>query len=250
MIEKTDIRLEHLTIGYPGKGSDRHVVARDINKRIDGGHIVCLTGRNGTGKSTLLRTIAGFQPPLEGGVWIGSDDITEMSVRSMARMVSVVLTTRLDIHNTTVEALVALGRAPYTGFWGRLSTADREKVDRAMRLTGIEDMARCNIHSLSDGQMQRVMVAKALAQETPVILMDEPTAFLDYPGKSTMMALLASLAHDEGKTILISTHDIDTALTYADRLWIMQENGIVDGTPKTLSAEDIIEQYKKGESFF
>ncbi|MGM9705462.1 MAG: ABC transporter ATP-binding protein [Prevotella sp.] len=244
-MEKTDIRLEHLTIGYNGRRKDMRIVARDLDRQVEGGRIICLIGRNGTGKSTLLRTIAGFQPPLEGRIIIGGCDISTASARRMARLVGVVLTTRPDIHNTTVEALVALGRAPYTGFWGSLSEADREIVDRSLRLTGITDIARRNIRSLSDGQMQRVMVAKTLAQQTPVILLDEPTAFLDYPGKNAMMGLLASLAHDEGKTILLSTHDLDAALVHADRIWMMQEDGITDGTPVELCGNGVIGRYKK-----
>ncbi len=207
------------------------------------GTLTCLIGRNGSGKSTLLRTIARLQPRLAGSILIGTDDIQSMPRDVFARRLSIVLTKRPDAENLTVGELVALGRAPYTGFWGRLSNTDRQAVDRALRLTGIAGMTSRHISSLSDGECQKAMIAKSLAQDTPVILLDEPSAFLDYPGKVELVRLLARLAHDEGKTILLSTHDLDTALATADRLWLMHDGLIEEGTTRELAANGMLEKY-------
>ncbi len=151
-------------------------------------------------------------------------------------MIGVVLTERLHLNNMTVEELVGLGRSPYTGFWGRLSGEDRRIVNRSMELVRVEGMRGRMVSTLSDGERQKVMIAKALAQETPVIFLDEPTAFLDYPSKVEIMQLLLSLAHGEGKTVFLSTHDLELSLQIADRIWLVDKSkGVVTGTPEDLS---------------
>jgi iron complex transport system ATP-binding protein len=211
------LRLQQVSIGYRGK-----VVASDLNGSIRAGQLTCLVGRNGLGKSTLLRTLAGFQPPLQGEVaWrIGEQwvDIKAITKPELARLVSVVLTEKPDVQQMTVAEVVGLGRMPYTGFFGTLTAADRQVADGALALVGIDDFAQRMIETLSDGERQKVMIAKALAQETPVILLDEPTAFLDYPSKVDMMKLLRRLAAETNKAILLSTHDLQLALQLADRL--------------------------------
>ena len=218
-------------------------VASDLNATALPGTLTCLIGHNGTGKSTLLRTIARLQPSIDGRVLIGGNDISTLKPTRLSRMLSIVLTSRPDVRNMTVEELVALGRAPYTGFWGRLSADDRRIVRHSIESVGITAMAERRVCTLSDGEMQKVMIAKSLAQQTPVILLDEPTAFLDFPGKIDLMLLLQRLAHEERKTILLSTHDLETALQTADRLWLLANGALHDGTPHELADRGFIDEY-------
>ena len=218
-------------------------VASDLNATALPGTLTCLIGHNGTGKSTLLRTIARLQPSIDGRVLIGDNDISTLKPTHLSRMLSIVLTSRPDVRNMTVEELVALGRAPYTGFWGRLSADDRRIVRHSIESVSITAMAERRVCTLSDGEMQKVMIAKSLAQQTPVILLDEPTAFLDFPGKIDLMLLLQRLAHEERKTILLSTHDLETALQTADRLWLLADGALHDGTPHELADQGFIDDY-------
>ena len=243
MINSDSLSLNHVCIGYAARHNKVHTVGADLSATAAAGWLTCLIGRNGSGKSTLLRTIARLQQPLNGDILIGTDNIQSMRREELARRLSIVLTQRPDTDNMTVGELVALGRSPYTGFWGRLTDCDRQVVDRALALVGISHMAARRVSSLSDGECQKTMVAKSLAQDTPVILLDEPSAFLDYPGKTELMRLLARLAHDEGKTILLSTHDLDTALTLADHLWLMHDGQIDEGTPHELACNGMLEKH-------
>lgn len=217
----TAIMTNRLTVGYRG-----HRVVEDISLSLPCGRLVCLLGPNGAGKSTLLRTLCGFQPPIEGTVTISGSDITTMSAAEVARLVSVVLTDRPLTPSLTAAEMVGMGRAPYTGFWGRLGDDDRRLVSEAMTTVGIAPLATRRMGQLSDGERQKVMIAKALAQHTPVIVLDEPTAFLDYPSKVAVMKTLARLAHDEGKTILMSTHDLELAAQLGDELMEIENKHI------------------------
>lgn len=217
----TAITTNRLTVGYRG-----HRVVEDISLSLPCGRLVCLLGPNGAGKSTLLRTLCGFQPPIAGTVTISGNDITTMSAAEVARLVSVVLTDRPLTPSLTAREMVGMGRAPYTGFWGRLSDDDRRLVSEAMQTVGIVPLATRRMGRLSDGERQKVMIAKALAQHTPVIVLDEPTAFLDYPSKVAVMKTLARLAHDEGKTILMSTHDLELAAQLGDELMEIENKHI------------------------
>lgn len=217
----TAITTNRLTVGYRG-----HRVVEDINLSLPCGRLVCLLGPNGAGKSTLLRTLCGFQPPIAGTVTISGSDITTMSAAEVARLVSVVLTDRPLTPSLTAAEMVGMGRAPYTGFWGRLSDDDRRLISEAMQTVGVDSLATRRMGRLSDGERQKVMIAKALAQHTPVIVLDEPTAFLDYPSKVAVMKTLARLAHDEGKTILMSTHDLELAAQLGDELMEIENKHI------------------------
>lgn len=217
----TAITTNRLTVGYRG-----HRVVEDISLSLPCGRLVCLLGPNGAGKSTLLRTLCGFQPPIAGTVTISGSDITTMSAAEVARLVSVVLTDRPPTPSLTAAEMVGMGRAPYTGFWGRLSDDDHRLVSEAMQTVGIAPLATRRMGRLSDGERQKVMIAKALAQHTPVIVLDEPTAFLDYPSKVAVMKTLARLAHDEGKTILMSTHDLELAAQLGDELMEIENKHI------------------------
>lgn len=217
----TAITTNRLTVGYRG-----HRVVEDISLSLPCGRLVCLLGPNGAGKSTLLRTLCGFQPPIAGTVTISGSDITTMSAAEVARLVSVVLTDRPLTPSLTAAEMVGMGRAPYTGFWGRLNDDDHRLVSEAMQTVGIAPLATRRMGQLSDGERQKVMIAKALAQHTPVIVLDEPTAFLDYPSKVAVMKTLARLAHDEGKTILMSTHDLELAAQLGDELMEIENKHI------------------------
>jgi iron complex transport system ATP-binding protein len=237
------IQLENLTIGY----RLRHkviTVAGGLTAGIAAGELTCLLGENGVGKSTLLRTVAGFQPLLGGRILIEEHNMQTLSQHDMARRVSVVLTDRPDVQNLTVAEVVGLGRNPYTGFWGALSADDKAIVDESLDAVGVSSLTRRRILTLSDGERQKVMIAKALAQQTAVILLDEPTAFLDFPSKVDMMQLLRRLAHDTQRTIFLSTHDLQLALQLADRLWLLDNaKNLHTGTPAELSAEGILARF-------
>jgi iron complex transport system ATP-binding protein len=228
------IELKDLTIGYAQKNNTK-VVASGINATLHSGRLTCLIGANGIGKSTLLRTLSAFQPPLSGEIFIDNESpipLSALTDKQLSRLIGVVLTEKPDVQNMTVFELVGLGRSPYTGFWGRLNEDDKEVVKESLRLVGIESLQDRLIQTLSDGERQKTMIAKALAQQTPVIYLDEPTAFLDYPSKVEMLTLLRHLARETGKTIFLSTHDMELALQIADELWLMTA-----GTPSSDTAE-------------
>ena len=208
------ISLSQLSVGY----SLSHPVISDINLELRSGQLVCLIGENGIGKSTLLKTLTGFLPKLKGSLLLGNRDIESFSQRELARQVSIVLTQKPDVQNLTIEEIIGLGRSPYTGFFGRLRAEDRKVVDDAIATMGIEKLRGRMIQTLSDGERQKVMIAKALAQETSIILLDEPTAFLDFPSKAETFQSLQRMAHERDKLILLSTHDLELAVRFADSL--------------------------------
>ncbi len=202
-----------------------------ITATLRGGQLTALLGTNGSGKTTLMRTMAGMLTPLGGGLTIGGEDVRRLTPSRMGRLVSVVLTERVAAEGLTLRGLVGLGRSPYTNFWGSLTPNDNKAVDEAMATTGILHLAQREASTLSDGEMQKAMIAKALAQETPVMMLDEPTAFLDFPGKLSVMRLLRRLAVSEGKAILLTTHDLHLALEATDSLWLITpDEGLLAGS--------------------
>lgn len=244
------ITLQDLTIGYRQKDNNK-VVAEHINAQIEAGVLTCLIGPNGVGKSTLLRTLSAFQPPLGGQIVISKEDdadkgvdIATLTDKQLAKMIGVVLTTKPDVQNMTVEEMVALGRSPYTGFWGRLRDEDKVIVEESIQMVGIESLKERMVQTLSDGERQKMMIAKALAQQTPVIFLDEPTAFLDYPSKVDMLQLLHQLSRETHKTIFLSTHDLELALQITDTLWLMQpQEAPVIGTPRQLADNGALSRF-------
>ena len=232
------IELQQLTVGYGTKA-----VLSNINKTLDAGQMVCLLGSNGVGKSTILRTLAGFQPPLSGKVLINGRDLAFLSPSQRSRAVSVVLTERVEVPYMKVEDLVGTGRLPYTGFFGTLTKEDRRIVGEAIEMVGISDLAGRTIDTLSDGERQKAVLAKAIAQQTPVILLDEPTAFLDFHAKAGTLRLMLRLAHEANKTILLSTHDVEMALRLSDALWIVQDGNILSGTTASLTEDGTLENF-------
>ena len=224
------ISLSQLSVGY----TLSHPVISDINLELRSGQLACLIGENGIGKSTLLKTLTGFLPKLKGSLLLGNRDIDSFSQRELARQVSIVLTQKPDVQNLTIEEIIGLGRSPYTGFFGRLRAEDRKVVDDAIATMGIEKLRGRMIQTLSDGERQKVMIAKALAQETPIILLDEPTAFLDFPSKAETFQSLQRMAHERDKLILLSTHDLELAVRFADSLLEVK-----NGTLQAVSASEV-----------
>jgi len=224
------ISLSQLSVGY----TLSHPVISDINLELRSGQLACLIGENGIGKSTLLKTLTGFLPKLKGSLLLGNRDIESFSQRELARQVSIVLTQKPDVQNLTIEEIIGLGRSPYTGFFGRLRAEDRKVVDDAIATMGIEKLRGRMIQTLSDGERQKVMIAKALAQETSIILLDEPTAFLDFPSKAETFQSLQRMAHERDKLILLSTHDLELAVRFADSLLEVKK-----GTLQAVSASEV-----------
>lgn len=228
------IQTHDLTIGYVNRKGNYPVQIR-LSLEVFQGEMVCLIGPNGCGKSTLLRTIAGLQPALRGEVRIDNLPLGKQSLSNKARLLSLVLTDRVEVSNLTVFNLVATGRNPYTDWLGKLTDHDKELVHAALSQVHLEGYANRFINELSDGERQRAMIAKALVQDTPVILLDEPTAHLDINNRVEVMMLLHELARRTNKAIVLSTHELDLALQTADKLWLMiPKHGIAVGTPEDL----------------
>jgi iron complex transport system ATP-binding protein len=253
------IQLRDLSIGYRTKHGVR-TVADGISGSIRSGELTCLLGANGVGKSTLLRTLSAFQPKLGGEILFSRKEVSSFTDKELSRLIGVVLTEKPDVRNMSVRELVALGRSPYTGFWGTCSKDDLRIVDEAIDMVGITELTRRPVHTLSDGERQKVMIAKALAQQTPVIFLDEPTAFLDYPSKVEVLLLLRCISREAGKTVFLSTHDVELALQLADTLWLMrrQESGdrsqetgegspVIIGSPQELAASGELGRFIEGD---
>ena len=221
-----------LTTGYR-RGRVIRVVHRGLNLGLRRGALTALLGPNGAGKSTLLRTLAGLQPALGGEIWLDGQPLAALSANQLARRLALVLTDRVDVGYMSAYALAALGRYPYTRWDGRLTSDDEAIVQEAMRMARCEALAARPVLELSDGERQRVMLARALAQQTPVVFLDEPTAFLDLPRRIEIMTLLRSLARSTDKAFLLTTHDLELALRFADELWLMAADGTF-----TVSAPD------------
>lgn len=219
------IELKDFSIGYGSRKLLEHV-----NTSFSKGQLTALIGRNGSGKSTLLRAIAGLNSHYTGDILIDGKNIRTLSPDSLARSLAFVTTQRTRIPNLRCEDVVAIGRAPYTNWIGTMQTIDREIVMDAIRAVGMESYARRTINTLSDGECQRIMIARALAQDTPVILLDEPTSFLDMPNRYEIVSLLRHLAHDKGKCLLFSTHELDVALRMCDSIALV-DNGNLHHLP-------------------
>jgi len=228
------LSTHNLSIGY-SKKRNRAVVQPNLNLKLQAGELVCLIGPNGTGKSTLLRTLAGLQKPLDGKVKIDNNELEILTHHAKAMLIALVLTDRIDIDNATVLDIVSFGRHPYSNWWGNTSDEDEQKVLESIEMVHLIHKKDVSLSELSDGERQRVMIAKALAQDTPIIMLDEPTAHLDLPNRVEIMLLLHRLAHKTNKAIILSTHELDMALQAADRIWLItNENGVEAGVPEDL----------------
>jgi iron complex transport system ATP-binding protein len=228
------IELQDLTIGYR-KGNIQLKILQGLNACLHKGEMVCLVGENGVGKSTLLRTISGVQQPLSGKVLIKQHPLGEISTMDLAKTISLVLTDRIYAGNLSVKELVALGRYPYTNWLGRLMKEDNQKIDWALEITGTRYLEDQLISELSDGQFQKTLIARALAQDSDMIILDEPTAHLDIVNKIIVLKLLKDLASNTGKSILMATHELELSLQVADFIWMAySKDRMVTGTPEDL----------------
>lgn len=224
------LSTKDLSIGYRSR-KEKLVIASGLDLGLYQGEMVSLMGINGIGKSTLLRTLTGVQKEISGKILIQGKELRSMQPNEIAKKISVVLTERIPSNNLTVYELIALGRQPYTNWLGSLSVKDKEQISFAIEQTGLENLLEKKCDSLSDGQLQRVMICRALAQNTEIIFLDEPTAHLDIQHKIEIFKILSNLAHQLGKSILISTHEIQFGVQMSDQLWLMTRDGILSGTP-------------------
>lgn len=228
------ISLKEVSVGY----SVTEPLLESVHANVDQGELVALIGKNGSGKSTLLRSIAALQEVLDGELEIDRRKNTRIPKGKLSRLLSFVEAGNTVLENLSVFELVSIGRHPYTNWWGSLSTDDNEKIMEAIGFVGMTDFCTVAINRLSDGERQRVMIARALAQETPLMLMDEPTAFLDLPNKFEIINLLYTL-RQEGKSIVYSTHDLETAFLFADKCWVINEGQLIEGSFEDLGLQDI-----------
>lgn len=250
---------KNLSIGYHTKKGNT-VIAENLNLDLHEGKLITLIGANGIGKSTLLRTITGIQKPIQGEVFLNDKNINSFHLEELAQNLSVVLTEKLPPSNLTVYELVALGRQPYTNWIGKMAPEDIKKVINAIELTNIQEIIQKKHFEISDGQLQKVLVARALAQDTPLIILDEPTTHLDLHHKVSLFKLLKKLSATMGKCILFSTHDIDLAIQLSDEMIVMTKNNIVQEDPCKLiemgvfnslfEDEDIVFDAEKGKFLF
>lgn len=247
MMKQPKVLLEakDISIGYPK--SRRQATTRlyhQLSFELYAGELTCLLGLNGSGKSTLLRTISHVHPQLAGEIYLGGRRIETFTAGEISRFLGLVLTEKTSAGGLTVRELVSLGRYPYTGFFGKMTEEDKAIVDQAMVDVQIEHKANSYVSELSDGEQQRSMIAKALAQECPLVILDEPTAFLDVANRIEITYLLRRLAKEHGRTFLFSSHDIQLALQVSDRLWLLsREHGLTSGIPEDLIYSDMLQTY-------
>lgn len=240
------ITLDKLYIGYTHNRSEIPVMG-EINASLCKGELVALIGANGAGKSTLLRTLSAFIQPLDGVITYPDGSFNHRNAAELATQLAVVFTDNGAIRGITVRDVVALGRVPYTNFMGSKRKSDNEKIDEAMKNVGIVHLADRRIETLSDGERQKTMIAKALAQDTPVIMLDEPTAFLDFGSRIQLFRMLKRLAHETEKSILVSTHDLELALQLADKLWLIHNGKMYSGNIKELLEDNVLKSFIEGE---
>jgi iron complex transport system ATP-binding protein len=226
------IKLKHLSVGYVQPGGAPQRILNEITLEAAPGEMVALIGCNGIGKSTLLRTLAGFQPWFDGDIQMGDKGFETLDPKERARLLSFVSTENVRIYNMSVFDLVAYGRFPYTNWIGLLSDEDRFIVGEAIEKVGLRGFEQRSVTHISDGERQRAMIARALAQDTPLILLDEPTAYLDVSNKYEIFHLLQLLAGEKKKTVVLSTHDLNIALREVDKLWIVTDSGCYQGAPE------------------
>ena len=235
------LRLMDLSVGYRARRRTRRAVLTGLTAVAPRGRLTVLIGPNGVGKSTLLRTLAGLQPPLGGRMLLDDTDLAALPPPARARLLGVVLTDRVEVGMLTVRELVGLGRHPHTGLTGTLGPADHAVVDWAIRAVRAEQLADRNIEELSDGERQRAMVARALAQEPSAVLLDEPSAFLDAPSRVALTALLHRLARERQLAVVVSTHDLELSLRVADMVWLLDRSGTLhSGAPQEVIASGAV----------
>ena len=246
-INNTLLSTSNLSIGYTAKGSKK-IIAENINLSIKQGKLISLVGGNGIGKSTLLRTLTGIQKPLSGTVLLNNKNISSYQSRYLAQNLSLVLTEKLPPSNLSVFELIALGRQPYTNWLGKLSAEDLDKINDAISLTHTEHLIDKKNYEISDGQLQIVLIARAIAQDTAVIILDEPTTHLDLHHKVSVFKLLKKLSQETNKSILFSTHDIDLAIQVSDEMIVMTESSVEQDQPCNLITKGVFNSLFKDSS--
>jgi len=240
-VNENMLSTQRLNIGYLNPKS---IIASNINLNLQQGQLYCLIGPNGSGKTTLLRTLSGFLKPLDGHIFMSGKDLSQFSTSKLSTHISIVLTKQPALPLLTVFDVVAMGRHPFTDFWGHITASDKAIVLNALHMVNIENKISCFFDHLSDGEKQKVMIAKALAQQTPFIFLDEPAAFLDFPSRIEIMQLLSELAHHQNKTILLSTHDVPLAFQYADEIILMAlSKPTISAKPSKIILENLLEDY-------
>ncbi len=244
------VRCKDLAIGYI-KGKTAYCVQKGLNLEVEAGELIALIGPNGSGKSTLLRTLCGLQPPLSGQICFRNMALDSLSVSEQSKLFSIVLTQNVKIEYCTVFQMVSLGRSPYTGRLGRLSKEDRQKIAASLEYVGLSAFADKYINDLSDGERQKVMIAKALAQDTPLVVLDEPGSHLDLPNRIALDRLLESLVKEMGKTVLYSTHELELALRSSRKIWLMKTKGegLLQGSPRQLLEQGFVQESFCNEFF-
>ena len=246
MKKETIIATHDLSIGYKTK-KETIVIAKNLNLELTSGKLITLVGANGIGKSTLLRTLTGIQKPLSGTVLLNEKSIETYEPLALAQQISVVLTEKLPPSNLTVYELIALGRQPYTNWLGKLSNEDKIQIDKAIELTEIHHLVHQKHYEISDGQLQKVLIARALAQDTPLIVLDEPTTHLDLLHKVSLFKLLKKLTDETQKCILFSTHDIDLAIQLSDEMIVMNGQTVIQDQPCNLISKGVFSSLFKNE---
>lgn len=239
--QNTIIKTENLTIGYSSK-KQQIVITSNINITLQRGELVGLVGANGIGKTTLLRTLTKVQPPIKGSIFINELPINKITSIELSKHLSVVLTEQPASKNLSVFELVSLGRQPYTNWIGNLSTNDYSIIENALNLTNIQHLKNKKCFELSDGQLQKVMIARALAQDTNLIILDEPTTHLDMYHKAYILKLLKKLVKNTNKTILFSSHEIDLAIQLCDKILAMTNSNVILGSPNDLISKGVFNQ--------
>lgn len=226
------LQLKNVSIGYSKQHSE-NILLKELTLNTQKGKLISIIGRNGIGKSTLIKTIAGIQKPLAGAIFIDGSNIHTIEPKLLAGKISIVYTDTIDAENLSVHGLIAMGRYPYLSWLGILSNEDEKVIEKAISLTGIGHLKNRNVFSLSDGERQKVMIARAISQDTPLVLLDEPTSHLDIAGRLDVFITLKKLCTQENKTILLSTHQLDCALQFSDEIWLLNsEQKLISGTPK------------------
>lgn len=241
-IDNTIYTTHDLAVGYRN-GKTAVTLLQGLNLSLEKGKLVALLGQNGAGKSTLLRALTCDERPISGTIQVNGRNLADMSQKDRSRLIGLVSTERIQAGALTVTELVGLGRQPHTGFLGRLDDEDHEIVRQSMEDAGIIGKANEYLASLSDGERQKAMIARALAQQTPIIILDEPTAFLDVASRIETMRLLQTLAHDRGKAVLLSSHDISQSLMLADELWLITtDRQVITGSTDELVASGAMDR--------
>ena len=238
------LSTKNLTIGYKNL-----IIQKELNLNVSGGKLICLVGINGCGKSTLLRTLAGLQPPISGKIFINSKNIAKLNDYERSTLFSLVLTDKIEVENLTVFELVALGRYPYTGWNGALAKQDETAVKNALQQVNLLHKKDSMLSAVSDGEKQRAIIAKALAQDTPLVLLDEPTSHLDLPNRIEIMMLLRRLSVNTKKSFILSTHELDLAVQMSDYLWLMNKNETVTGVPEDLMLSQKFQKSFENQNF-